>query len=298
VFCAWCRDQGLDPYSGEGTIALHITNMAQEGKANSTIVGHLAAIQYEYRQADVPLNMDASVLAPVREGIARTVGTAARHKAAPITPDELRLMLACLRPGTDPRGARDRALLLIGFGAALRRSEIVALAVGDIEEVQHRGLRVTVRRSKTDQGGAGVHVAVCGNPSDTSLCPVMAWRQWMAHRGAAIVVAGYLDAAQEQPLFCAVNKAGRLSGEPMYDGAVDQLIKQTATRAGLDGKAYSGHSLRRGLLTSASEAGVALKDLMRQARHKDPKVALGYIDVADMWKRNASGAAFGASCPT
>jgi hypothetical protein len=117
-------------------------------------------------------------------------------------------------------------MLLLGFGAALRRSELVGLSLGDVETVPGRGLLVTVARSKTDQHGAGQRVAVWANPSEPGFCPAAALEAWLAHRRTAADLDWTAAPASraEQPLFCAVTKAGRITGARLSDKAVARLM--------------------------------------------------------------------------
>jgi integrase len=180
-------------------------------------------------------------------------------------------------------------MLLIGFAAALRRSELVALRRGDLTEVPHRGLRLLVRRSKTDQHGAGQEVAIWANHADAVSCPVEALADWRRLRDAADDLASGGDPLRrERPLFCALTKGGRLTGEALSDKAVARQVKGAAGRAGFDAAGFSGHSLRAGLATAAGDAGAALPDLMRQTRHRNTQVALGYLRPADLWRNNVT----------
>ena len=186
-------------------------------------------------------------------------------------------------------------MLLLGFGSALRRSELVALELGDVVTVPRRGLRVLVRRSKTDQHGQGQDIAIWANPADTLLCPVAALDAWLAQRAQArdLDWSAAESARRGRPLFCAITKAGRPTGIVLSDKAVARLVKGTALRAGLDPELYSGHSLRAGLATAAGDAGAALPDLMRQTRHKSTQVALAYLRPADLWRNNVTQRVFG-----
>ena len=273
---------------------MYATKRADDGLAVSTLRVDLAAIRTAHLLAGIPLDMRHPRLAMVVEGITRGRGTRAARQAAPAVPDVLRQLLgACQLPGT-ALGARDRAMLLLGFGAALRRSELVALQLGDVVTVPGRGLRLLVRRSKTDQHGQGQDVAIWANPADPLLCPVAALDAWLAQR----IQARDLDwsaaetARRERPLFCAVTKAGRPTGVVLSDKAVARLVKGTALRAGLDPELYSGHSLRAGLATAAGDAGAALPDLMRQTRHTSTQVALAYLRPADLWRNNVTHRVF------
>jgi len=160
-----------------------------------------------------------------------------------------------------------------------------------------RGLRVLVRRSKTNQHGQGHKVVVCFNSAETLLCRVMALDTWLAHRNRAAdlewtgtsagippgnAAGAFASCATgsraRRPLFCWVTKAGRPTGAMLSDKAVARLFNETATRAGLGPTRYSGHSLRAGLATAA---GDALPDLMRQTRHKSTPVGLAYLRPTD-----------------
>jgi site-specific recombinase XerD len=145
-------------------------------------------------------------------------------------PGVLRQMLAA-RPGPEtPLGARDRAMLLLGFGATLRRSELVSLALGDVETVPDRGLLLTIGRSKTDQVGAGQRVAVHANPAEPGCCPAAALEAWLRHRREAPDLDWTATATMRaaRPLFCAVAKAGKVTGQGLSDKAVVRLMKQAA----------------------------------------------------------------------
>ncbi|WP_043839111.1 hypothetical protein [Muricoccus aerilatus] len=153
---------------------MYAVRCADRGLAAASLRGHLAAIGAAHRLAGVALDLRHLRLIMVLESIARDKGTRPRQKAAAAGPDVIRLMLASRPSPATPLGARDRALLLVGFGAALRRSELAGLALGDVTPVPGRGLRVLVRRSKTDQRGAGQEVAVWANPKETGFCPLAA----------------------------------------------------------------------------------------------------------------------------
>jgi len=294
-FEAWCRSLGREPLDGDPQLlAMYTTRRADQGVSVSTLRVDLAAIRTAHLLAGVPLDLHDPRLVLVVEGITRRRGTRPGKQAAPAVPDVLRLLLAACAPADTALGARDRAMLLLGFGAALRRSELVALQLGDVEPVPGRGLRLLVRRSKTDQHGQGQQVAIWANPGEPLFCPAAALDAWLGHR----VTARDLDALpsegarEERPLFCAVTKAGRPTGTALSDKAVARLVKGTAGRAGLDPGRYSGHSLRAGLATAAGDAGASLPDLMRQTRHKSTEVALGYLRPADLWRNNVTEAVF------
>ena len=304
---AWCHSLGREPLAADpDTIAMYVVRCADAGAAGhggltvSSIRVHLAAIRTAHLLAGRSLDLRHPRLAMVIEGVTRSKGTRPQRQATPAVPDVLRRMLGKL-PVSDTAGGarlaldeRDRAMLLLGFGAALRRSELVALSLGDVETVPDRGLRVLVRRSKTDQQGQGQEVAVWANPDQPGFCPLAALTRWMEHRRQAVDLdwTAPIVSRAERPLFCAVTKTGRVTGDKLSDKAVARLVKQAALAAGLDPARYSGHSLRAGLATAAGEAGAGLAELMRQTRHKSTEVALGYLRPADLWRNNVTETVF------
>ncbi|MDJ0390412.1 tyrosine-type recombinase/integrase [Roseomonas sp. E05] len=296
AYDAWCQTLGRQPLAGDpDSLALYAVHCADRGLSVATLRVHLAAIQAAHRLAGIALDLRDPRLMMVLEGIARSKGTRPRRRAAAAGPDTLRLMLATRRAADTPLGARDRALLLLGFGAALRRSELVALALGDVEMVPGRGLRLLIRRSKSDPRGNGQEIAVWANPAEPAVCPLAALEAWLRFRRQAGDLAGAASDA-ERPLFVGMSKAGRLNAAQLSDKAVWRLVKEAARAAGLpDPERFSGHSLRAGLATAAGEAGADLAQIMRQTRHRSAEVALGYLRPADLWRNNPTRAIWEAA---
>ncbi len=257
---------------------------------------HSQQIRTAHLLAGVPLDLIQPRFRMTLEGIVRSRGVRPTRQAAPAVPAVLQKMLAALPSPDAALGIRNRAMLLLGFGAALRRSGLVGLQIGDVELVPGRGLSVLVRRSKTDQHGRGQAVAIWANPADPLACPAASVERWRALREAAPDVTQCLtaEARGARPLFCGMSKAGRLSGTALSDKAVARLVKTAAAAAGLDADKYSGHSLRAGLATAAGDQGAGLADLMRQTRHKSTEVALGYLRPADLWRNNVTELVFGS----
>ena len=307
TYSGWCETLGQKPLNGDpGLLALYLAKRANDGLAVSSLQVARAAIRAAHRLAGVPLDLDDPRLGLVMQGIIRTHGMRPRRRAAPAVPDVLRRLLTALPAPHTPDAAapalaaRHRAMLLIGFGGALRRSEIVALTIGDIEIVEGRGLSVLVRRSKTDQHGKGRTLSMWANHRDPDFCPVAAFDAWMnfrrgAHDWAPSPAAEAWRAAR--PLFCGVTSAGALMMVAMSDKIVARLMKQACLTAGLDPKKFSGHSLRRGLLTAAGDLQLPLVDLMRQSRHKSVDTALSYIEAGDAWRNNITEPVFGGRRP-
>jgi integrase len=232
-------------------VATYIAIEAQRGIRPATIGRRLAAIRYTHTEAGYGSPTDSRHIRDVMAGIRNTHGTAPDRKA-PATADRLGAMLACI-PADTLTGKRDRAMLALGFSAALRRSELVVLTVDDVESVPE-GVRLTIRRSKTDQSGEGYVIAI---PDGTNLRPLAALREWI---GAAGVTCG--------PLFRSINKAGRVSTEGLSGRTVANLVKQYAALAGLKAEDFSGHSLRAGFITSAAATGATIWKMQAVSRHK------------------------------
>ncbi len=276
-YAAWCERLGFAPLAGDAEIIGLYLVKAAERLALPTLRVHLAAIGAAHRLAGMPVDLRHPRIALVLEGLARSQAGRTVRQATPILPPALSRLLAVQPDG--PLGLRNRAMLLIGYGAALRRSELVALAVADVARVPGRGIEVTVRRSKTDQHGHGEGVAIW-TAVDPDLCALRALDAWLAVRGAA---------AATDPLFCGVRKNGRLTGKRLSDKAVVRLVGEAARAAGLPEPAsFSGHSLRAGLATAAAEAEAQLHDVMRQTRHRSVEVARRYMRSADLWKNNVT----------
>jgi integrase len=159
---------------------------------------------------------------------------------------------------------RDRAILLLGFAAALRRSEIVRLDVADVHFVE-RGIEVRITFSKTDQQGEGELVPVAFGSKDA--CPVRGVQVWLDKSGLL-----------EGALFRKIGRDGSVGGRLQEQGqAVDRAVKRAVERAGLDSRSYGAHSLRSGLATSAARKGKGLDVIMKTGRWKSERIALGYI---------------------
>ena len=174
--------------------------------------------------------------------------------------------------GTDLKGLRDRAILLLGFAGAFRRSELTALNIDDLQFCD-AGFRVTIRKSKTDQEGLGSTIAIARG---SIACPVEAVRTWQS---AAGIVGG--------PLFRPVTRTGKTSDRRLSARAVAEVVKAYARRAGLKATEFSGHSLRSGFLTSAAARGASIFKMMDVSRHKSVETLRGYVGDAEMFRNHA-----------
>jgi site-specific recombinase XerD len=274
-FLSWCEGNRLQALpTTPGTLCLYLSALADSGRRASTIERHLAAISQAHQAAGhVPSPTLDWHVRTVMGGIRRRLGTAPSQKAA-LETEQMRRLLAAT-PEDCLGGLRDRALLLLGFAGGFRRSELVALDVGDLEETEH-GLRVRLRRSKTDQEAEG---DVKGIPwaSHPETCPVRAVRAWRAGGGIA-----------EGPLFRAVDGHGRLGRGRLGDRAAAEIVKRAAKRAGLDPSLDAGHSLRAGHATSAAAGGAPERAIMRQTGHRSLQTLRGYIRSGTIWRENAA----------
>ena len=257
----------------ESALATYVAHLADAGRKYSTIRRRVAAIAYAHRlKGHAPPDAAEPVKAVLR-GIRRRIGVAVERKS-PATARAITQMLKRLPDNL--AGKRDRALLLIGFAAALRRSELVALNVEDLEFTD-AGLIVHLRRSKTDQDGAGQAVAV---PFGKKLKPVDALRAWLE---AAVITEG--------AAFRSIGKGGHLHVSRLTDRSVADIIKRCAAAAGFDVATFSGHSLRAGFVTSALERGADLFNIMRVTRHREVDTLQAYDRRAQAFKDHA-GAKF------
>jgi integrase len=249
--------------------------LADSGFKAATLSRRLTAISNAHSVArlDCPTSTKHAVVKEVWSGIRRTIGTAQRRKAAATT-QCLKRMLAHVPDNTS--GTRDRAILLLGFAGALRRSEIVALNVADAVYVPE-GLVLTIRRSKTDQERSGERVAIVLGPSPET-CPVKALRAWLLKSGIST-----------GPLFRGVDRWGSVGNRALSDQVVALLVKKYVGPAGLDTTLFSGHSLRAGLATSAAQAGATERTIMRQTRHKSEAMVRRYIREENLFSQNVSG---------
>jgi len=278
-FTAFCTATGSEPLpAAPETASCYVAHLAQTGAAVSTIGKHMAAIAHQHRGRGLDSPTEHPAVGRTQAGIRRTLGTAAHGKAA-ISAEELARM-AEGEPET-LLGARNRALLLFGFAGAFRRSELVALDVADLAFVRE-GVTVTLRRSKTDQEGAGMVKAV-PYASRPETCPVRALRAWLDAAGIA-----------EGAVFRSVNRHGQLAGQRLTAQSVALVVKAAAARAGLDPAVVSGHSLRSGFCTSAAAAGVSERAIMAQTGHRSVTVMRRYIREGSLYRENAAAQLYGA----
>jgi len=267
-FTAWGGTLPASP----AIIARYIAEHAGQ-HAVATIQRRLASISKAHEMAGLPNPCRAEMVKATLRGLRRVKGTAQRQ-ARPLLRDDLFLVLDSM--GDSLRDHRDRALLLLGFAGGFRRSELVALDVADIDAVRE-GLIVTIRRSKTDQEGAGRRIGI--PHGRTRHCPVKTVEAWLTASG--------IDAG---PLFRPITRHGKLAVSRLTGDAVAVLIRERLATAGIDPEGYSGHSLRAGFATSAAQAGVSTLKIRTQTGHTSDAMLARYIRDGEMFTGNAAGA--------
>jgi integrase len=273
LFWAWCADRDvLRLLASVATIALYVADQASRGLKPASIDRRLVAINREHKvNGFAPPGLDP-VVREVLAGVRRTHGSAQRQVTAVLT-DDLKSMLGAAPDSL--RGLRNRAILLLGFAGAFRRTELVALNVGDLD-FQRNGLVVTLRRSKTDQEARGRRVGIPFGSTEQT-CPVRAVQRWLE---AAEISRG--------ALFRAVDRHDRVSRLRLSDRSIARLVKEHAALIGLDPARYAGHSLRAGLATSAADGGASDRAIMRQTGHRSPAMVTRYVRESRQFRDNAA----------
>jgi site-specific recombinase XerD len=272
IFESWCRRRGLNalPASPESVCAF-LADEAARGKRASTLGRRLAAIRYFHRAGGYETPTVDEKVKAVLSGIRRTIGAApVRKKAA--TSDIVLGMVG--GKGQSLRELRDRAILLLGFAGAFRRSELVALNVDDLEETPE-GMLVTLRRSKTDQESIGRRVAI---PRGEIACPVAAVKAWLA-------AAGIIEGA----VFVRIwnKRAQRVTDRRLAARNVAAIVKAGAAKLGLDAGGFGGHSLRAGFVTSAVKRGANLIKITDVTGHRSLEMLKTYSRDAEAFVGHA-----------
>lgn len=272
-FCAWSEGHGVCPLpAAPDIVASYLAECAGHLKPGS-IQRRLNAIAEAHKAAGLDSPTWAGMVKNTMTGIRRTKGTAPVQKAPTLT-DDIRAMVDTANSGLI--GARDRALILLGFAGAFRRSELVALDIEDCVFGKD-GLTVTLRRSKTDQSGAGRKVGIPYG-SNPETCPVRVVQTWIQ---AAAISAG--------PLFRAISRHGHVRPGRLSPIDVARVVKKLAVRAGLDSAKYAGHSLRAGHATSAAIAGASERSIMNQTGHRSVQMVRRYIRDGSLFRENSAG---------
>ena len=272
AFCAWCEGHGLCPLpASPETVAAYIAECAGRLKVGS-IQRRVNAIAEAHKAVGLESPTSTGIVRNTLKGIKRTLGTAAVQKAPAVTED-IRAMLESVDTGMI--GLRDRALILLGFAGAFRRSELVSLDLPDLV-FSRDGLTVTLRRSKTDQEGVGRKIGVPYG-SNPETCPVRTLQAWLEETG---VTSG--------SVFRALNRHGQIQPGRLSPIDVARIVKKLADRAGLDAAKYAGHSLRAGHATAAARSGASERSIMNQTGHRSVQMVRRYIRAGSLFRENSA----------
>ncbi|MDP8928532.1 MAG: site-specific integrase [Actinomycetota bacterium] len=273
-FQAFAGDEAL-PASPE-TVAAYLADRAGTLKP-ATLSRRLVAIAEAHRAAGHDTPTRHPTVTETFRGIRRSLGVAQQGKA-PITLVHLQRIVETLDDSLT--GLRDRALILVGFAGAFRRSELAALDLEDLAE-HPEGIAIRVRRSKTDQEGRGTEKGIPYHPR-AELCPVRALAAWVE---AAGISGG--------PLWRSVDRHGHVGQERLHPASVNGIVKRSLERAGVDPEKYGAHSLRAGFVTAAWEGGLSELEIAEQTGHRSLQVLRGYIRSRSPFRRNAAARLFG-----
>jgi len=272
-FCAWCESHRACPLpASPETVAAYIAECAGRLKVG-TIQRRLNAIAEAHKATGLDSPTSAGMVRNTLKGIRRALGTATAPKAPTLT-DDIRAMVDAADAGLI--GTRERALMLLGFAGAFRRSELVGLDIADCAFGKD-GLTVTLQRSKTDQDGAGRKIGIPYG-SNPETCPVRTVQAWLAEAGAEV-----------GQLFRSISRHWKVRADRLSGIDVARVVKKPAVRAGLDAAKYAGHSLRAGHATSAAIAGASERSIMKQTGHRSVQMVRRYIRDGSLFRENSAG---------
>ena len=258
-FSAFCSKNALSSIPTEPKIiALYITHLSKTSKF-STLKRRIASISVIHKLKGHYLDTKHPIIMENLHGIKRTLGSRQKAKK-PILINDLKLIIKVI----DEQKIRDKALILIGFAGGFRRSELVNIKYDDIEFVTE-GVKILIKRSKTDQSGEGSIKAI---PyfDNQEFCPVVALKNYINKKFSNVSEGKIFD---------------------ISDKSVALIIKRYAEKAGLDSSKYAGHSLRSGFATTAAEFGAEERNIMAMTGHKTTQMVRRYIQEANLFKNNA-----------
>ena len=275
-FGLFCAKNGFKSLPSEPKIvSLYLTHLSTKGSKISTLKRRLVSIGVIHRLKGHYLDMKHPSIIENIMGIKRRKGSSQKGKK-PILISTLKKIINVIdeQNKEEIKKLRDRSIILIGFSGGFRRNEIVTLDHDDLDFVPE-GVRINLRRSKTDQFGEGFTKAL---PyfDNSKYCPVVSLKKWME-----------ISKIGSGPVFRRFSKGSKLSENRLTDQTVALLIKQYLQLTGIDSKNYSGHSLRSGFATSAAESGAEERSIMAMTGHKSTEMVRRYIKEANLFKNNA-----------
>jgi len=275
-FGIFCAKNGFKSLPTEAKIvSLYLTHLSTKNAKVSTLKRRLVSIGVIHKLKGHYLDTKHPAIIENIMGIKRRKGSIQKAKK-PILINSLKIIINVIdeQKKEEIKKLRDRSIILIGFSGGFRRNEIVSLDYEDLDFVPE-GLKINIKRSKTDQFGEGFTKAL---PyfDNSQYCPVVSLRNWM---NISKITSG--------AVFRRFNKGSKLSEHRLTDQTVALLIKQYLQLAGIDSKNYSGHSLRSGFATSAAESGAEERSIMAMTGHKSTEMVRRYIKEANLFKNNA-----------
>ena len=273
LFCAQNKFKSLP--SEPKIVSLYLTYLSTKEAKMSTLKRRLVSIGVIHRLKGYYLDTKHPSIIENIMGIKRRKGSIQKGKK-PILISHLKQLINVIdeQKNEDIKKLRDRSIILIGFSGGFRRNEIVSLDYDDLDFVEE-GLKIQIRRSKTDQFGEGL-VKALPYFNNTKYCPVISLKKWIE-----------ISRINSGPLFKRFLKGSKLSENRLTDQTVALLIKEYLRLAGIDDKNYSGHSLRSGFATSAAESGAEERSIMAMTGHKSTEMVRRYIKEANLFKNNA-----------
>ena len=256
-------------------ISLYLTHLASKDVKLSTIKRRLVSIGVIHKIKGYYLDTKHPIIVENLLGIKRRKGTIQKGKK-PILINNLKEILKVIDQENceDIKKLRDKSILLIGFAGGFRRNEIVSLDYEDLDFV-YEGLKINVKRSKTDQFGEGTIKAIPYFENNV-YCPVTTIKRWLN-----------VSKITKGALFRRFSKGSKITSGRLSDQTVALLIKKYLSKTGIDSKNYSGHSLRSGFATSAAESGAEERTIMAMTGHKSTEMVRRYIKEANLFKNNA-----------
>ena len=275
-FGLFCAQNGFKSLPSEPKIvSLYLTYLSTKNTKMSTLKRRLVSIGVIHKLKGHYLDTKHPSIIENILGIKRRKGSIQKGKK-PILISDLKLIIDVIdeEKNEDIKKLRDRSIILIGFSGGFRRNEIVSLDYEDLDFVLE-GLKINIKRSKTDQFGEGSKKAL---PyfDNSQYCPVVSLQKWIK-----------ISNINSGPLFRRFSKGSKLSENRLTDQTVALLIKAYLKLAGVDSSNYSGHSLRSGFATSAAESGAEERSIMAMTGHKSTEMVRRYIKEANLFKNNA-----------
>ena len=275
-FGLFCAQNGFKSLPSEPKIvSLYLTYLSTKDSKMSTLKRRLVSIGVIHRLKGHYLDTKHPSIIENIMGIKRRKGSIQKRKK-PILISHLKQLIDVIdkQNNEDIKKLRDRSIILIGFSGGFRRNEIVSLDYDDLDFVEE-GVKIQIRRSKTDQFGEGL-VKALPYFDNSRYCPVVSLKNWIN-----------ISKISSDALFRRFSKGSRLSEHRLTDQTVALLIKKYLGLAGIDSKNYSGHSLRSGFATSAAESGAEERNIMAMTGHKSTEMVRRYIKEANLFKNNA-----------